>query len=287
MQPTWNSYGVHRRAVFPPLLGSHFLITTSRLTTAMKSITFSYTYRRGSKPLTLVLVHGLGGSKEYLQGILNVADLLEFNILIPDLVGFGDTPAPKGFTYTMQEQANAVRNLIDELNITGDMAIIAHSMGGPIGVMLAETLGNRAKAILYAEGNIDFDDCFSSNLVITRYTLEEYKAKGFAKSLDILRKQGNVGGIVSSQERAGAETIYLSSKDLVKVSSEDTLVERLTALKIPVLAIYGEMNRGKWTSEKKLGVLFPLVFIPEAGHMMMVDNPDAFYIEVAAFINKM
>ncbi|MCX6642180.1 MAG: alpha/beta hydrolase [Candidatus Bathyarchaeota archaeon] len=253
----------------------------------MKPITFSFTYRRSSKPLTLVLIHGLGGSKEYLQSILNRTDLQDFNILIPDLVGFGDTPAPQGFTYTMQEQADSIRNLIDELNIRGDIAIIAHSMGGPVGVILAEALGDRAKAVVYAEGNIDFDDCFSSNLVITRYTFEEYKAKGFAKGLDILRKQGNVGRMASSQEKAGAETIYLSSKDLVKVSSEDTLVGRLSALKIPVLAIYGEMNRGKWTSEKKLAALFPLVFIPEAGHLMMVDNPDAFYNEVAAFINKM
>jgi pimeloyl-ACP methyl ester carboxylesterase len=252
----------------------------------MKPIKFSYTYRQNSKPLTLVLIHGLGGSKEYLQIILNIAELLAFNVLIPDLVGFGETPAPKSFTYTMQEQADSVRTLIDELNITGDIAIIAHSMGGPVGIMLAETLGDRAKAVVYAEGNIDFDDCFSSNLVITRYTFEEYKAKGFAKGLDILRKQGNVGRIASSQEKAGAETIYLSSKDLVKVSSEDTLIGRLSALKIPILAIYGEMNRGKWTSEKKLGALFPLVFIPEAGHMMMVDNPAAFYAEVAAFIHK-
>lgn len=253
----------------------------------MKPITFSYTYRRSSKPLTLVLIHGLGGSKEYLQSILNVNDLLEFNVLIPDLVGFGHTPAPKDFTYTMQEQADAVRNLIDELNIMGDIAIIAHSMGGPIGVMLAEALGNRIKAVVYAEGNIDFDDCFSSNLVITRYTFEEYKEKGFAKGLDILRRQGDVGRMASSQGKAGAETIYWSSKDLVKVSNEDTLVKRLTALNIPVLAIYGETNRGKWTSEKKLEALFPLVFIPKAGHLMMVENPEAFYNEVTAFIHKL
>ncbi len=253
----------------------------------MNPIKFSYTYRRSSKPLTLVLIHGLGGSKEYLQSILNVNALLEFNVIIPDLVGFGDTPAPKGFTYTMQEQADAVRNLIYELNITGDIAIIAHSMGGPIGVMLAEALGNRVKAVIYAEGNIDFDDCFSSNLVITRYTFEEYKEKGFTKGLDILRRQGDVGRMVSSQGKAGAETIYWSSKNLVKVSTEDTLVKRLTDLNIPVLAIYGDMNKGKWKSEKKLEALFPLVFIPKAGHLMMVENPEAFYDEVATFIHKL
>ena len=67
----------------------------------MKPITFSYTYRWGSKPLILVFIHSLGGSKGYLQSVLNVADLLEFHVLIPDLIGFGDTIAPTGFLYGM------------------------------------------------------------------------------------------------------------------------------------------------------------------------------------------
>ncbi len=33
-----------------------------------------------------------------------------------------------------------------------------------------------------------------------------------------------------------------------------------------------------------MAALFPLVYIPGAGHMMMADNPDAFYGEVAEFI---
>ena len=46
-------------------------------------------------------------------------------------------------------------------------------------------------------------------------------------------------------------------------------------------------NKGKFTSEGKLGSVFPLVFIPEAGHSMMMENPDAFYGEVIKFIGTL
>ncbi|MGD0804659.1 MAG: hypothetical protein ABSA11_11380 [Candidatus Bathyarchaeia archaeon] len=48
-------------------------------------------------------------------------------------------------------------------------------------MMLAEMLGPRVKGIVYAEGNIDFNDCFGSNLVIIKFTYEQYVNSGFKK----------------------------------------------------------------------------------------------------------
>ena len=66
----------------------------------------------------------------------------------------------------------------------------------------------------------------------------------------------------------------------MKVSKTDTLAGELKALNLPTLVVYGEKNRGLWTSEKKMKELFPLVFIPGAAHIMMADNPEVFYSEV-------
>ena len=106
---------------------------------------------------------------------------------------------------------------------------------------------------------------------------------GFQKGLDAMKKRGEHQGIIDSQSKAGAVTIYRSSEDLVKVSKEDKLAGELKALNVPTLVVYGEKNKGLWTSEKKMAELFPLVYTPGAAHIMMVDNPSAFYGEVAKF----
>jgi pimeloyl-ACP methyl ester carboxylesterase len=249
---------------------------------------FSYTYHKGKKPATIVPIHGLGGSKDYWQHIHDYPDLAAYSILVPDLVGFGDSqPPPKGFKYTMREQAAAVKALIDALAIKGDILLIPHSMGGPIGIYLAQLLAPRIKGIVYCEGNIDFDDCFGSNLVITKFTYDEYVKTGFQKGLDAMRKRGEYEGIIASQSKAGAVTMYRSSEDLVKVSKEDKLADELKALKVPTLVIYGEKNKGLWPSEKKMAALFNLIYTPGAAHVMMGDNPDSFYADVAKFFKNL
>ena len=249
---------------------------------------FSYTYHKGKKPMTIVPIHGLGGSKEYWQPIHDYPELAAYSILIPDLVGFGDSqPVPKGFKFTMKEQAVAVKALIDTLAVKGDILLIPHSMGGPIGIYLAELLGPRVKGVVFCEGNIDFNDCFGSNLVITKYTFDEYQKMGFQRDLEGMVKRGYTLSMVDSQRKAGSVTMYRSSEDLVKVSKENKLAGELKALRVTTLVVYGEKNKGLWTSEKKMADLFPFIFIPGAGHVMMGDNPPAFYGEVIKFVKSL
>jgi pimeloyl-ACP methyl ester carboxylesterase len=37
----------------------------------------------------------------------------------------------------------------------------------------------------------------------------------------------------------------------------------------------------------KMAAMFPLVYTPGAGHIMMVDNPDGFYGEVVKFAKSL
>ena len=78
--------------------------------------------------MTIVPIHGLGGSNAYWQPIHDYPELAAYSILIPDLVGYGDSqPAPKNFKYTMREQAEAIKALIDKsmLRVTYSSSRIA------------------------------------------------------------------------------------------------------------------------------------------------------------------
>ena len=144
------------------------------------------------------------------------------------------------------------------------------------------------EAIIYAEGNIDFGDCFGSNLIISSGSLEDWKNTNFQKSVEYFYSSDkNIqSNYAKSFEKAGPITTYLSSKDLVRISREETLLRRMTDWVIPVLAIYGEKNRGKFTSEEKIKEYFPIKYISNAEHDMMLSNPDEFYTTIIEFLSE-
>jgi pimeloyl-ACP methyl ester carboxylesterase len=259
----------------------------SKKTTLDQGVMLSYVLSEGEREETILFIHGLGGSKKYLLPSLDYPVLASYNVLIPDLVGHGDSSTPKNFSFSMDDQANILRDLLIKLEIKGKLILIAHSMGGPICVSLAEIQGDRIAGIVYAEGNIDFGDCFFTNWVISEHTYEEWIKEGFNNMLKQMMEDRRQRFFADIIQKAGPVTIYKASEELVAVSKADTLKDRLVDLGVPVLVVFGEENRGKFTSEGKLGSVFPLVFIPEAGHSMMKDNPDAFYWEVINFIETL
>lgn len=247
-------------------------------------VKLSYYHHDGGKSETIVLLHGLGASKETFSDIINYPELLEYNILSMDHVGHGDSSTPEEFSYSMKDMAEHVKILIEKITPEGKVFLVLHSMGGAIGIFLAKMLGDRVKGIVFAEGNLDFDDCFFSNYIITKHTYDEWRNEKFDRILSKQKEDPEMLEYSKSFEKAGAMTLYKASEDLVKVSKEDVLLDMLAGLNVPVLGVYGDENMGKYPSEKRFREHFPVVFIPHSGHNMMIDNPDGFYHELTRFI---
>ena len=88
----------------------------------------------------VVLLHGLGASLFSWRDV--VARLsARFTTYAVDLMGFGRTPAPDGFRYTMAAQAQAVMDFMTARGIANPI-LIGHSMGGGICLHLAD-MANR------------------------------------------------------------------------------------------------------------------------------------------------
>ena len=247
---------------------------------------YSVLHHIGSNNKTVIFLHGLGSAKEDFSEAINYPALRDFNLLAIDLIGHGDSAKPQDFSYTMLDQAKKIHLLLQELSYTKKLIIVAHSMAGPIAILLAEILERKPEAIIYAEGNIDFGDCFGSNMVISSGSLENWEEKKFFETLQELEKEEyyETSNYAVNFEKAGAKTIYLSSLDLVRISKEDTLINKLVQLNIPVLPLFGEKNKGLFSSEKKIEQHFQIKYISNSGHDMMLANPDGFYQTIIKFI---
>lgn len=248
------------------------------------NIAISYLFSRGAKILTVVFIHGLGSSKSCFLDAFNFEELWSYKLLMADLIGHGHSSKPKDFSYSMQDQAEYLKQLLEHLPLSEDIIIVAHSMGGPIGIHLAQKLKNRVVGIIYVEGNIDVRDCFFSKKIISEYNLESWQKEGYQTFLVEMQENPALKNYLITFKQADPLAIYKSSEALVWSSSYDQLIYQLVNLSIPTLVVFGEQNKGRFSSEKKLLEYFPIVYIPKAGHFMMHENPVKFYEVITDFI---
>jgi pimeloyl-ACP methyl ester carboxylesterase len=242
---------------------------------------------QGEKNKTILFIHGLGSRKNDFQKAINFPELTQYNLLSVDLLGHGNSAKPSEFDYSMESQARIILELILKMNYHNNLIVVAHSMGGPIAIILAELLKKKPLGILYAEGNIDFSDCFGSNAIISSGSLDDWLEKNYQKTVaQMLEQMGTKpDSYANSFKQADAKAIYLSAKNLVKISKDGKLLTRLVSLDVPVMPIYGELNKGKFTSEQKIAKKFTIKYISNAGHDMMLSNPKKFYESISTFIS--
>lgn len=111
-------------------------------------------YRRGGNGATVVLLHGIPGQGRAWQ---RVEEALggSFDVVTPDLLGFGESDCPSTRTIATvgpAAQMAAVAALLDELGIRG-ATIVGHDFGAPVGVLLATARPDLVTALSLLAGN--------------------------------------------------------------------------------------------------------------------------------------
>jgi pimeloyl-ACP methyl ester carboxylesterase len=88
----------------------------------------------GSGKTPIVMVHGFGLNR---KSWYDVRPLLaeDFLLHLVDLIGFGNSPAPADWPYTIESQADALIRFFQRNHLT-DVALAGHSYGGSVALML-------------------------------------------------------------------------------------------------------------------------------------------------------
>lgn len=103
-------------------------------TSKLDDVTMTYLERQGEGPVMLLL-HGFSANKDtWIQFAAELPD--HYRLIVPDLAGHGDTPAPKGEDYNLIRQAERLNQLMANININ-KFHIAGNSMGGAISAIYA------------------------------------------------------------------------------------------------------------------------------------------------------
>jgi pimeloyl-ACP methyl ester carboxylesterase len=244
----------------------------------------------GEEP-PLVWLHGLGRSSLTLAHVAANECLRGRRSLLVDLLGFGISDKPQPFSYTLDDHADTVARLLDELAIS-KCALIGHSLGGAVAVVVAARRPERVCALVVAEGNLDPGGAPMS-LAITAQSEEHYVSEGFERSLEQMRAEARANPdsifaiTVAVQQVASPTAMYRTARALVELTTP-TVREQLLGLEVPRTFIVGA-----WTLEAEEkppsgeagegleGTGVTVSVVPDAGHPMMFQNPDGLAAAIA------
>ena len=111
-------------------------------------------YRRAGDGATVVLVHGIPGQGRAWERV-EVGLGGSFDVVTPDLIGFGASDGPNRPTIETvgpAAQAAAVETLLDDAGVRG-ATVVGHDFGAPVAALLAAARPDLVSALSLLSGN--------------------------------------------------------------------------------------------------------------------------------------
>ncbi|NML52419.1 alpha/beta hydrolase [Streptomyces sp. R302] len=232
----------------------------------------------GAEPVR-VYVHGLGATSSAYWTETAVHPLLAgHRSLLIDLLGHGISDRPMDFDYSLEAHADALAGALTAAGVAG-AEVIAHSMGGSVAVVLAARHPRLVSKLVLVDANLDAAEPERGavgSTGIAAYTEEEFMAGGWAEARDAVGAHW-----WSTMRLAGGEALHRSAVQLVR-GSDPVMRELLRDLTIPRTFLLPRADGPLRGAAELVAAGVGVVEIPDCGHNIMLDNPQAFAEAAAA-----
>jgi pimeloyl-ACP methyl ester carboxylesterase len=106
---------------------------------------------------TILFIHGIGESGLCFSEAFHALPATEFNILVPDLPGFGKSSSATDGDYSFARQIPRLLELLEQFGI-GEFHLVGHSMGGNIGTLLCQRHAEQVLSFVNIEGDLTADN---------------------------------------------------------------------------------------------------------------------------------
>lgn len=259
------------------------------------------TYRiAGDGPLTLVLLHGIGGNRHVWPAQFETFVAAGYRVAAWDMPGYGESTMPA--EATMAALADRLRTLLDALG-PSRFVLVGHSMGG----MVAQELMARGAPFTHdiaalilcgtspAFGKPDGD--FQREFVRQR-TAPLDAGKTLREMAEAI-VPGMLGEPCAAA-RASAQALAVDAMGALTPVAYRTALQALVGfeqraalarLAVPVLLVAGEHDTNAPAKVMaRMAESIPearYVCLPGAGHLMNLTHPAAFNAEVRAFLETL
>lgn len=241
----------------------------------------------------VVVIHGLFHGCAPLRGCQVAAP---DRVVVLDLLGYG------GFrdAQVRIDLPAQVEHVVAELNRARieRVHVVGHSVGGAVAVLLSSQHPQRVASVVNVEGNFTLADAFWSSR-LAEMPLAGVEALLLEHCRDIPGWLGRMGieptpiRVESTRlmfDAQPASTVLAMARSVVEITSRPdylTDIQGIFDTGVPMHLLAGERSREKWdVPDFVLRQAASLTIQPGTGHMLPLEEPDAFLALVLSLLRK-
>jgi pimeloyl-ACP methyl ester carboxylesterase len=215
-------------------------------------------YRIAGSGPPIVLIHGMLNSSSHWQSVaLNLAR--DYTVIAPDLIGHGDSAAPRG-DYSLGAHAASIRDLLAAVGIER-ATVVGHSLGGGVAMQFFYQFPQRVeRLVLISSGGLGQEvspmlrtAALPGMSLLLSATIQERVLQALRRAGRNLRERGVGGGVylqaiaraLGPLENADARTAFLHTlRSVIDVHGQRvSATDRLYLLEsMPTLIVWGERD---------------------------------------------
>jgi len=224
----------------------------------LRSIKDFFNYLKPIKPLnvgfdsggrnkpTILMLHGIGATHQTWDILIQELDADKYRIIAIDLLGSGDSPAPKGCEYNVDDHTKYLRKTIKKLKIRGSFKMVGHSMGSIIIARYCNLYPRSISEVFLLSPPVYFKDDENSNFSNKRtdFYLKAYELLSQQKDFAI-KYSKHIRNILRIKDGIIVDE---KSWDGFSCSLKNTIIrqnvyENIKNINIPTNIIYGSLDQ--------------------------------------------
>lgn len=228
----------------------------------------------------LLLIHGFGGNKDNFTRI--AARLGDYHLIIPDLLGFGQSSKPLDADYRADAQAQRLHELMQAKGIANALHIGGNSMGGAISVAYAAMYPDNVKSLwlldsagFWSAGLYDrYQNATADNNPLVVGNTQEY----FKLYKLVMNKPPFIPKTVQAvfaQENIANRNLQTKIIEQIVEDNVETRAKIVAQYNIPTLIVWGQKDQViKLETVNLINELMPkaqIITMPKIGHVPMIE----------------
>jgi pimeloyl-ACP methyl ester carboxylesterase len=248
-------------------------------------------YRRAGDGKPVLLLHGIPTSSR-LWDFIGVELARDFDVIAPDLLGFGESAKPLDRDVSVTAQAELLPELLDELGVDRPV-VVGHDIGGAVAQILAVRSPERVAALGLVD-SVSFDSWPIAPMIALRRSaplvsklppgwVTTTLAAGLQRDLPERAHEAVDAGLAAWDRDADSLRAFFRNVEALDSRHTQAIAGRLGDIAVPAHVVWGASDRfqkPEWAPRLRDAIPGATLRLIDSGHFVPWERPEELATEI-------